>query len=225
MPGRAWSSCAPPLGRRLRPARPGCAPCSAASAAAPNGWSSRAPSARANGSACARPCRRAAFPFPVKYGYCAVGRCRGGARRAAGPHRVLPASASGLLHRARRRAGADPGRRAARGAPPSPPTWRPRSTRSGMAAPGPPTASSSLAPASWACLSPPSPRGCRAPMSRSSISMPAASALVEASGRRLRHARRRRRATPTSSSTPARPQRGLNCAIACAGSRGQRSSR
>ena len=107
----------------------------------------------ANGSACARPMQEGAFPFPVKYGYCATGMVEDGPRGAARPHRLLPASAPGLLHRAGRDAGAGPGRACRRAARRSPPTWKPRSTRFGTAAPAPAIASSSSAPASSACWS------------------------------------------------------------------------
>ena len=71
---RARPSCALRRCRRRGPARRACARCSAASAAAPSVSSfDGGGAAGASGSACARRCRRATFPFPVKYGYCAAG--------------------------------------------------------------------------------------------------------------------------------------------------------
>ena len=144
-------------------ARRWCARCSAASAAARSVWCSRGLSAGASGSACAAPMQEGAFSFPGQIRLLRDRSCRGGAGRADGPHRVLPASAPGLSSTCRsplwcrfptacRRAG----RR-------SPPTWRRRSMRCGTAAPGPATASWWWAPAWWGCWWRRWRRGCRAP--------------------------------------------------------------
>ena len=75
------------------------------------------------------------FPFPVKYGYAAVGRAVDGPRTTPRPRRLRAPPAPGRLRRPRRhgRAAAEgPSRRRGRC---SPPTWRPRSTSSGTRGP------------------------------------------------------------------------------------------
>ena len=61
------------------------------------------------------PNQEGAFPFPVKYGYCATGVVEEGPAELRGADGVLPASAPGLFQCAGRRPGAGAGRRA--GAP------------------------------------------------------------------------------------------------------------
>ena len=74
------------------------------------------------------PMQEGAFPFPVKYGYCATGVVEDGPAELVGRHGVLPASAPGFLQRCR----LPPLRRCRttcrRAGPLWPPTWRPRST-------------------------------------------------------------------------------------------------
>ena len=53
------------------------------------------------------------FPFPVKYGYATVGRVEQGRPSWRGPHRVRAPPASNRIHAARRRRDPDSGRRAA----------------------------------------------------------------------------------------------------------------
>ena len=90
----------PPLGagRGARPHR-----CSAASAAAPSAWSSRAGSPPSEQERMRAPMQEGDFPFPVKYGYCASGIVEDGPRDLVGRDGVLPASAPGSLRRAGRR--------------------------------------------------------------------------------------------------------------------------
>ena len=122
------------------------------SAGAPSGWSMPAGCRRASMSACARRSWAGAFPFPVKYGYATVGRVESGPADLQDRDRVQPASAPERLHAAggRRRSGSRSTCR--RRAPCSPPTWRPRSMRSGTARPVRPTGSPSSAAGSSGSL-------------------------------------------------------------------------
>ena len=71
------------------------------------------------------------FPGPVKYGYASVGIVEQGPDALVGPPRLLPVSAPDPLRGAGRRGAPAARRPAARRARCWPPTWRPRSTRSG----------------------------------------------------------------------------------------------
>ncbi len=152
------------------------------------------------------PLQEGDFPFPVKYGYCAVGVVEEGPRDLVGrtvfalhPHQdrfVAPAA----MPRPR---AATACRRAGRC---SPPTWRRRSTRCGIPAPGRATASWWSAPAwsgsSSALLAARLP-GAEVTLVDVDLSRADARRAVSAAPSRSRSTRP---ATPTSCSMPARPR-------------------
>ena len=67
------------------------------SSAEPSASSGRERLPNRNGSGCGRQCRPGNFPFPVKYGYSAVGEVLSGAEELIGRQRVRAAPASGFL--------------------------------------------------------------------------------------------------------------------------------
>ncbi len=183
-------------------------------------WCSRAACRRANISACAARSRTAisrrrsntAMP-PSAWSRRSDG-CAGGAPR---PARLLPPSAPGSLCRAGDSAGAGARRGAGSRARCSPPTWRRRSTRSGMRAPrvgdriavvGAGVVGSLIAALAARI---PGDRGrARRHRSRAAPRSPRRSAA-------LSRCRTRRRARPISCSMPAAAPAGLATALALAG--------
>ena len=164
------------------------------------------------------PMQEGAFPFPVKYGYCAVGVVEDGPAEPQGPPRLLPAPPPGRAPGA----GGPPGRRSPTGsrsaAPPWPPTWRPPSTRCGTAAPAPATASWWLAPG-WSGSLSVCPRPPRLPGAAVTVVDvdTGRRPLAEALGAGFASPVRRPRRTPTWCSTPAPAPPVSTAAIACAG--------
>ena len=182
----------------------------------------RAPGLRGPGrrtrvaSACAAPMQEGEFPSRSNTAIARSASSRQGPRELRRPDGVLPASAPGSLHAAPADASAPCPTACRRAGPRSPPTWKRRSTRSGMRAPGRATASSWWAPAWSGCSS----RYLAARLPGAEVTVVDVDAAAPHVARRS--ARRsappeQRRATPTSSSTPAPPRPGSHCAIACAG--------
>ena len=110
--GRAWWSCAPRPCRRPQPGEARVRTLFSGISRGTerlvfNGAVGRSEWERMRG-----PKQEGAFPFPVKYGYCATGVVEEGPGELVGPDGVLPASAPGLFQRAGRPPGAGAGRRA-----------------------------------------------------------------------------------------------------------------
>ncbi len=91
------------------PGRRESAPCGRESAEGQNASSMAEMSRRASTSGWRVRSRRETFPFPVKYGYCAVGIVEEGPEDLDGPDGVRAASAPGPLYRAHRHADARSG--------------------------------------------------------------------------------------------------------------------